>query len=52
VRNVVVRKTVAGRLLDVGTVELSTAGQSAMEVVFLSVKDPETVVRLVNEHNA
>jgi hypothetical protein len=49
IRNVVVQRTLAERLLGVGTVELSTAGESGMEVVFLSVRDPQGVVRLVNQ---
>ena len=51
VRNVTVQKRLIDRLLDLGTVSLSTAGQAGMEVVFRSIRDPEQVVRLVNEHN-
>jgi uncharacterized membrane protein YdbT with pleckstrin-like domain len=49
IRNVVVQRSLAERLLGVGTVELSTAGESGMEVVFLSVRDPQGVVLLVNQ---
>jgi membrane protein YdbS with pleckstrin-like domain len=52
VRNVVVQRSVADRLLGLGSVSLSTAGQSGMEITFRSINDPDRVAELVNVHNA
>ena len=51
VRNVLVHKSLSDRILRLGTVALSTAGQSGMEILFRSVEDPHAVVALINEHN-
>lgn len=51
VRNVQQTRTFRERLLGLGTVSLSTAGQSGMEVTFRSIADAGAVVRLINEHN-
>lgn len=48
VRNVIVQKSFSDRLLGLGTVALSTAGQSGMEIAFRSVRDPQALVRLIN----
>jgi membrane protein YdbS with pleckstrin-like domain len=52
VRNVVVQRSLPERLLGLGSVSLSTAGQSGMEITFRSIRDPEGVADLVNAHNA
>lgn len=52
VRNVLVEKSVSDRLLGLGTVSLSTAGQSGLEVTFRSISEPQNVVKLINQHNA
>lgn len=52
VRNVVVQRSVADRLLGLGSVSLSTAGQAGMEITFRSIRDPERVADLVNSYNA
>jgi membrane protein YdbS with pleckstrin-like domain len=52
VRNIVVAKSFAERLLGLGTVELSTAGESGMEVIFRSVRRPEALVRMINENSS
>ncbi|MBA2565250.1 MAG: PH domain-containing protein [Gemmatimonadetes bacterium] len=51
VRNVIVNTSMTERLLGLGTVALSTAGQSGFEIMFRSVRDPQAVVRLVNARN-
>jgi hypothetical protein len=51
IRNIVVHRSFSNRLLGLGTVELSTAGESGMEVVFRSIRRPEPLVRLINERN-
>lgn len=51
VRNVVVQRSVADRLLGLGSISLSTAGQAGMEITFRSIRDPQRVADLVNAHN-
>lgn len=52
VRNVVLGRSLSDRLLGLGTVSLSTAGQAGMEITFRSVRRPQRVVELINERNA
>lgn len=47
VRNVRVSQSLLGRILDYGNVELSTAGQSGMEIAFRAVDKPEHVAQIV-----
>jgi membrane protein YdbS with pleckstrin-like domain len=51
VRNIVVQKSLGERLLGLGTIELSTAGESGMEVIFLSVRHPQALVSVINAHH-
>ncbi len=51
VRNIVVQTSLGERLLGLGTIELSTAGESGMEVVFRSVHHPQALVSVINAHH-
>jgi membrane protein YdbS with pleckstrin-like domain len=51
VRNIVVQASAGERLLGLGTVAISTAGEADMEVVFRSVRGPQALVSVINAHH-
>ncbi|MFO0980661.1 MAG: PH domain-containing protein [Planctomycetota bacterium] len=51
VRNVVLVRSIRDRLLGLGTVSLSTSGQSGMELTMRSIRRSQAVVDLVNQQN-
>ena len=50
IRNIQVRQGVFQSLIGTGTVALSSAGQSDMEIVFRHLVRPEKAKRLIDEH--
>ena len=51
IRNIVVQASAGERMLGLGSVALSTAGESGMEVVFRSVRAPQALVSVINAHH-
>jgi membrane protein YdbS with pleckstrin-like domain len=51
IRNVVLERSFSDRLLGLGSVALSTAGQAGMEITFRSIPSPRSVVDLINARN-
>jgi uncharacterized membrane protein YdbT with pleckstrin-like domain len=49
IRNIQVTQGVIDRLLGIGTVGVSTAGQSGIEIAFGMVADPEAVAALIRQ---
>jgi uncharacterized membrane protein YdbT with pleckstrin-like domain len=47
IRDIVLRQSLAGRILGYGTLEFSSAGRDTAEVVFEGIPDPKTVKELV-----
>jgi uncharacterized membrane protein YdbT with pleckstrin-like domain len=48
-KDLVVKQSLLGRILNYGTLEFSSAGRDAAEVVFYGIPDPQLVRRLVTE---
>lgn len=51
VRNVVLQRSIADRLLGLGTVALSTSGQAGLELTMRAIRNPQAVVDLINKYN-
>jgi uncharacterized membrane protein YdbT with pleckstrin-like domain len=49
-RNVQVLQTAWGRIVGVGTLELSSAGQSNVEIEVAGIPDPQGVADLIRQH--
>ncbi len=47
IRNIQVNQGAIARILDIGNVAISSAGQSGMEVVFRGIRDPGGVAEIV-----
>jgi len=50
VRNVKINQNIIQRLTDVGEVNISSAGQSGVEITFRGVHNPERVNEIINDH--
>jgi uncharacterized membrane protein YdbT with pleckstrin-like domain len=50
VRNLQVEQTALQRILGVGQIEISSSGQSAMEIVVKGVPDPQGIADLIRRH--
>ena len=50
VRNIQVRQSFFQRLMDVGYIGISSAGQAGMEIEINGIPDPDGVQRLIGEH--
>ena len=50
VRNIQVDQNVVQRLLNIGHISISSAGQSTMEIVARGVPDPEGIASVIREH--
>lgn len=48
-KDLVLRQSLLGRILNYGTLEFSSAGRDTAEVVFYGIPDPHSVRRLVTE---
>jgi hypothetical protein len=49
-RNVQVRQSAMQRLVNVGTLELSSAGQSNVEISVAGIPDPQGIAELIRQH--
>ncbi|MBI4482791.1 MAG: PH domain-containing protein [Acidobacteria bacterium] len=47
IRDLVLKQSLAGRILDYGTLEISSSGRDEAEVVFAGVPDPKSVKQLI-----
>ena len=50
VRNILVSQGIIQRMMGVGTIGISSAGQSDVEISFSGLKDPEGTKRLIESH--
>lgn len=50
VRNVQLKQTLFQRIFGTGTIGVSSAGQSGMEICVAGIPDPETVKSLIDSH--
>ena len=50
IRNVVVKQGLFDRMFRVGTLELSSAGQSDVEISIKGISDPQGVAALIRDH--
>lgn len=50
VRNIQVDQNVVQRLLNIGHISISSAGQSTMEIIARGVPDPEGIASVIREH--
>jgi len=50
IRNVVVRQDLIDRMLGVGTLAISSAGQDTMEIVVPGMRNPARLVELIRTH--
>ena len=50
VRNIQVRQSFFQRIMNVGYVGISSAGQAGMEIEVKGIPDPDEVQRLISEH--
>jgi hypothetical protein len=49
IQDIVLRQSLMGRIFNYGTIEFSSAGRDAAEVIFAGVPDPKSVRQLVTD---
>ncbi|HEV8344041.1 MAG TPA: PH domain-containing protein [Candidatus Binatia bacterium] len=49
IQDLVLRQSLMGRIFNYGTIEFSSAGRDAAEVIFAGVPDPKSVKQLVSD---
>ena len=50
IRNVQLNQTLLQRILDVGTIGISSAGQSGLEISVSGVPNPDSIKQLIDQH--
>ena len=50
VRNLQIHQGILQRMLGVGTIAVSSAGQSDVEIAFVGIKDPESVKQIIDQY--
>ena len=49
IRDLILKQSLPGRILDYGTLEFSSAGRDEAEVIFVGISDPKSVKQLVTD---